>query len=292
MQHEVIQQEIYGGFPFFDRSREHGLKVPVDFRYEYFFDFLRLSQSYWLAHQYKNGLIEPKKVKFPKDFDQVLKTYEAFGDVTKSDFPKWWIENAQYQFGIKSDPRGSLLLKLGVKEPGSNDKIEEATVKLKQYLDEERPTQGNRAMVVIALPIYSNRVVMKYEFDRLLNESQLPLVEPREIYPYHLLNNKVRTDMMDAAYRTTLYRAEHKDKKLFDIGMEMDISAPLNIEEYNYEDRKRGVESMTSRLLRKAHRLAENAARGVFPSIEQNPNSKTTFDWDILQDQYSAYLSG
>ena len=283
---------LYRMIDLFNISREHGLDVPSDFRYEYFFDFLRLSQSYWLAHQFKNGLIEAKKVKFLKDFDQVLKTYEAFGDVTQTNFKQWWIEKAQYQFGIITDPRGTLLLKLDVKEPASKDKIKEATVKLKQYLDEERPAQGNRAMVVIALPIHYNRVVMKYEFDRLLNESKLPLVEPREIYPYHLLNNKVRTDMMDAAYRTTLYRAEHKDKKLFDIGMEMDISAPLNIEEYNYEDRKRGVESMTSRLLRKAHRLAENAARGVFPSIEQNPNSKTTFDWDILQDQYSAYLSG
>ena len=275
----------------FDLSREYGLDVPSDFRYEYFFDFLRLSQTYWLAHQFKNGLIEAKKVKFPKDFDQVLKTYEAFGDLTQTNFKQWWIEKAQYQFGIKTDPRGSLLLKLDVKEPASNDKIEEATVKLKQYLDEERPTQGNRAMVVIALPIHYNRVVMKYEFDRLLNESKLPLVEPREIYPYHLLNNKVRTDMMDAAYRTTLYRAEHKDKKLFEIGIEAGVSPPLNTKKANYEDKKRGVESMTSRLLRKAHRLAENAARGVFPSIEQNPNSKTTFDWDILQDQYTAYLS-
>ena len=285
-----MKHRINVDFSLFDRSRDHGLTVPVDFRYEYFFDFLRLSQSYWLAHQYKNGLISGNKIKLPKDFDIILKTYEAFGDVTKSDFPEWWIKKAQYQFGIKSDPRGSLLLKLDVKEPITKNKINELTAKLKQYLDVERPTEGNRAMVVIALPIFANRVVMKYEFDRLLNESKFKLTEPPEIYPYRLINNKVRIDMLDLAYRVTLYRAAHKDKKLLDIGIGAGVSPPLNTKKANYEDKKRGVESMTSRFLRKAHRLAENAARGKFPSIEVIPNTKTTFDWDILQNQYTAYL--
>jgi len=108
-----------------------------------------------------------------------------------------------------------------------------------------------------------------------------------------LLDNKIRADMLDNAYRVTLYRAANPDKKLLEIGIEAGVSPATfnaNTKEWDLE-RQRDLESMTSRLLRKAYRLSENAARGKFPSLDPVFGGNTTFDWKVLGQQYHEYLS-
>jgi hypothetical protein len=277
----------------FDISRRAGLVVPTDFRYEHFFDYLLLSPSYRLAGRYRNGRIKPGREQLPPDFDEVLKTYDAFGDVVQIGFEQWWAEKAQFQFGIASNPRGSLLMKLDVKETASPSVLKNLKAALKHYLDVDRPGQGNRAMVVLALPIFANRIVMTHEFDRLLNESGIPLKDPKEIYPYRLIDNKIRSDLMDNAYRVTLYRAAHPEKKLLEIGMETGVSPATfneNTKDWDFEKR-RDLENMTSRLIRKAYRLAENAARGRFPSLDSLPAApgRTKFDYEALHKAYEIH---
>ena len=272
-----ISNELYG------LGRKLGYDVPYDEHYQYFYDYLRLSQSYRLADRYRKGIVKAKDQKYPKDFKTVLETYDAFGDVTKISIEKWWAEKALPQFGIRTKPKGSLLMTLNAKELATDAKLMKAASNLKSYLDNDRPAQNDRAIIVFALPVYANRVVMTYEFDRLLNESGIPLRDPKEIYPYRLLNNKIRGSLLDTAYRVTVHRAAHPNKKLYEIGIDTNVSPATN-------DSKRDLENMTSRLLRKAYRLSENAARGIFPSLDPIQGEKTTFDWDILDQQYQEYL--
>ena len=274
-------------------TEKHNYEVPYDEHYQYFYDYLRLSQSYRLADRYRKGIVKAKDQKYPKDFKTVLETYDAFGDVTKISIEKWWAEKALPQFGIRTKPKGSLLMTLNAKELATDAKLMKAASNLKSYLDNDRPAQNDRAIIVFALPVYANRVVMTYEFDRLLNESGIPLRDPKEIYPYRLLNNKIRGSLLDAAFRVTVHRAAHPTKKLLDIGMETNVSPATynqNSKEWEFEKR-RDLENMTSRLLRKAYRLSEHAARGIFPSLDPIQGEKTTFDWDILAQQYQEYLN-
>lgn len=285
----------------FDRERnlysissKAGLELPYGNRYDQFFDFLKLSQSYRLADRYRKGLIKKRQEKLPEDFKKVLKTYDAFGDVTQISLEQWWTEKAQFQFSIRTQPRGSLLMTLNARETASRLKLKEANVALRRYLDEDRPSQDNRAVLLLILPVHWNRMVMTYEFDRLLNQSGIPLKEPKEIYPFRLLANKIRADMIHNAHRVTLYRASNPNKTLLEIGMETGISPANNIDDrtkaWQYDKKRRNLESMTSRLLRKAYCLSENAARGEFPSLKPSPGTETTFDWNVLGKQFAEYL--
>lgn len=279
----MVKQRYEIGHELYELGHKLGYDVPYDEHYQYFYDYLRLSQSYRLADRYRKGIANSKDEKYPKDFKTVLETYDAFGDVTKISIGKWWAERALPLFGVRAKPKGSLLMTLNAKEAATETKLKKTADNLKCYLDNDRPAQNDRAIIVFALPVYANRVVMTYEFDRLLNKSGIPLRDPKEIYPYRLLNNKIRGSLLDTAYRVTVHRAAHPKKKLREIGIETNVSPAKN-------NSNRDLENMTSRLLRKAYRLSENAARGIFPSLEPIQGETTRFDWDVLAQQYQEYL--
>ena len=273
-------------------SEKAKLVLAQDWRYNLFFDYLKISQSYWLADRYRKGLIKRRRNIFPPDFDKILKTYDAFGDVTTIDLFQWWKERAQFKFSIIRRPRGALLMKLEAKETANASDLNVVKAKLKRYLEDDRPNENDRAVIVVVVPIYGQRGGSQYLFDRLLVESGVQLKEPREIYKYSLVPNKIRESMLDMAYRVTLLRAADPDKKLLNIGMEARVSPALYNErtkEWDYEKR-RELESLTSRLLRKAYILSENAARGEFPSLSPIAAANSRFDWETLSQQYNEYL--
>jgi hypothetical protein len=85
---------------------DYGISVQGDWRHESFFQFLQISPSYRLAHLIATGAQSlASSVHVPRDFPEVVKTYEAFGDVWQTDFWNWWVRRAQYQFGVRCSPR-------------------------------------------------------------------------------------------------------------------------------------------------------------------------------------------
>lgn len=106
----------------------------------------------------------------PADFDEVERTYAAFGDVTQTYFWDWWLKTAQYQFGVSLKPEAKVLLKLNLKHEPSADDIEKAKIELTDYLYVDRPAQGNQALMVAALPVHTDRKTMLKAFEKLLDE--------------------------------------------------------------------------------------------------------------------------
>ena len=54
-------------------------------------EFLRISPSYELARKDRNeGLSAEDRLSLPSDYQEVLKTYDEFGDVRKIPFETWW----------------------------------------------------------------------------------------------------------------------------------------------------------------------------------------------------------
>ena len=87
-----------------------GVVLPVNFlktnklrlkRLEQWFLMLRISPTYEMANKYrKNGLLTlEQKEQLPMYFDNVLKTYEIWGDVWACDFKTWYETNHE----IKKD---------------------------------------------------------------------------------------------------------------------------------------------------------------------------------------------
>ena len=61
--------------------RANGRHARMDVLYRHWFEFLRLSPSYQLAHRVRTGerLTAADKMRLPADFDRVLKVYDDFG---------------------------------------------------------------------------------------------------------------------------------------------------------------------------------------------------------------------
>ena len=77
-------------------QQKYGISVQGDWRHESFFRFVQISPSYHLAHLVATGGVKDltNAAYVPRDFLDVVKTYEAFGDVWHTDFWNWWVERA------------------------------------------------------------------------------------------------------------------------------------------------------------------------------------------------------
>ena len=278
--------------------KRHELSVTSDWRYPRFLDFLQISPSYRLAHLLATGGLKRRGLALPADFDEVEETYAAFGDVTQTYFWDWWLKAAQYQFGVSLKPEAKVLLKLDLKHEPTVDGIEKAKAEFADYLYVDRPAQGNQALMVVALPVHTDRKTMLKAFERLLDKHYGSQQQPVGVAPYSIIRNKMRESTLKVALKVLRARAALPNERLFVIGNKTNVS-PANATT-DFSKRARGEESnkrkqmeiLTSRHLHRAYLLAENAARGRFPSLDPLPDdpNRPPFDYKQLQAQFKAYL--
>lgn len=278
--------------------KRHELSVTSDWRYPRFLDFLQISPSYRLAHLLATDRLKRKRLALPADFSVVEQTYAAFGDVTRTYFWDWWLKAAQYQFGVSLKPEAKVLLKLDLKHEPSADDIEKAKSELSDYLYVDRPAQGNQALMVIALPVHTDRKTMLKAFERLLDENYGSQQKPVGVAPYSIIRNKMRESTLKVALKVLRARAALPNERLFVIGNRTNVSpaqATTDLKQRTRgedSDKRKKMEILTSRHLHRAYLLAENAARGRFPSLDPLPNDphRPSFDYKQLQSQFKEYL--
>ena len=92
-------------------------------------------------------------------------------------------------------------------------------------------------------------------------------------------------------------RAAHPDEYLFVIGNMAEVS-PINETDPSEKrahvlDKRRTMEIMTSRHLHRAYTLAENAARGRFPTLDPLPDdpARPKFDFKILLQDLEEHVA-
>lgn len=278
--------------------KRHELSVTSDWRYPRFLDFLQISPSYRLAHLVAIGAVKRSDQPLPADFQQVERTYAAFGDVTHTYFWDWWLRTAQYQFGVSLKPEARVLLKLDLRQQPTENDIRKAQAELADHLFIDRPAQGNQATIVVALPVHNDRKTMLKAFERLLDQAYGLLGQQEGIAPFSIQRNKMREHTLRMALKVLRARAALPNERLFIIGNRANVS-PANMtgEQRSRIDgegkgKRRQMEIMTIRHLNRAYVLAENAARGIFPSLAplaDDPN-RPTFDFNLLRRQFKAYL--
>lgn len=59
-------------------------------RHRLYYDFLKISPSYFLVHQYKNKRVNLAKIKQIDQYEKVIELYKLFGDVFNVSFDNWW----------------------------------------------------------------------------------------------------------------------------------------------------------------------------------------------------------
>lgn len=277
----------------------------------FWFHFLRLSPSYQLATRFRaNGLNEEDKQRLPVDFDDVLKTYDDFGDVWASDYHIWTRDKWRKLFDANIVmPQAKTLGLLSEGQIECNDQLE---TNLKLYFEQYRPTIGYPMTIIMTLPIIGNKKRIMGEVELILDRYEgfiknSPPVRPVAKPKYALLINKVRDRVIKLSHQIILTKASYPDYKMWQIAIRLKLN-PTQTEKIKLFEQQKAkakaegkkidglfepaeekllINAVMGRYIRHAYLLAENAARGKFPCIDERYDAngkkeKTFFDYPTI----------
>ena len=255
---------------FYSNSRVY---APSSDDYEFFFKYLGISPSYKLALADLNPLEPPvpAEVWYPKDFNTVRQTARDTGNITNLSFEKWWKKRGILMFGQRgAKPRSRVILVIprDTKNPGSV-----LETKAKSLYSPDYRSDGE--LFYAEFPTGASRTEMISVVDRIQQEMR-SLPKPTNEAKYKLEINKVNRRTLELGLKA-LHLFENTNLELWRIGAEIEIcqsheekldpnGPKINKELYN---QKKSVTAMVARLLKKARNLSENAARGVFPCVDE-----------------------
>ena len=244
--------------------------------YQYWFEYLKLSPSYALAKKHRLGTLTAKEKKqLPKDFADVLKTYDDFGDVHQQLFKLWWIERGLNLMGTPTKQPSPQIIKTLSANSKKNDMDE-----LNQYIHNEWKEIGQPNTLVLAIPLHIKRSRLMKEITQILSDS-ISNKPTQTKAKYQLLQKKTHLNSLKVGIKVLWLRALRPEADLWRIGTEADVSKTYSREVDPTSTKKTTLTSqarqtltiVTSRALLNATMVAENAARGIFPSNSKHPNA-------------------
>lgn len=266
-------------------------------------EFLRISPSYALAHQIKNSSIKGNQKRklildlyndgyseltksqeqaIIDDFEKVLKTYDDFGDVTTIDFEDWWINRGIHIFG--SPYEKPIPMKIaGIAKNESYEPLFDKA--LKKYFEITLKNQGQPPSIIIGIPLGLPKRVLMQRIAKLIDNEQFPVQNKaiRTIKP--LAVQRLRSAPLFIMLRLLMAKAQHENWPLWRLGLHVKVSnkfSKLDIQvgkkRLQDADAKVNLNVLTSRYLLKAKLVAENTARGEFPSSKKVHLPKYDFE--------------
>lgn len=271
-------------------------------------EFLRLSPSYALAREaVLEGLnqtqIEQKlfamyetaetkisaatKAELLKDFELVQKTYIEFGDVYTMNFDDWWLKTGADLFGFDYErPRITKIAQLAKDETYS----ETPATLLDAYLKNDRVKQGLPNSLILALPLGVPKRTLMMELSRLIDKTNIAVPPKAQKAKRALSKQRLRSKPLFMFIKLLMYKSGSPSVALWKLGLRAKVS-PKHSEDMALDtkvsskniDQRINLTVLTSRALRKAKLIAENAARGVFPSTD--PRELPEFDWDAVYER-------
>lgn len=238
--------------------------------YEMWFQFMSCSPSYELAKRFRaNQLTTAEIAALPADFGTVLEVYDDFGDLKGVTFRDWWLKKAKPYFGAKSST--PLVMYAG---PTYLDDQHDADIRSMRaaLMHEDQGWARKTSRTLHFSTALKRRDVLKMiksELEQLEFEQQ-PVGNLRPKYPM-LKIGKMRSALKK--YKETLeVRAMHPNEQLWSIGVRSNISVDAakwpctdGRPDILAEELHQKLAIPTSRALRRARMICENAARGRFP---------------------------
>jgi hypothetical protein len=252
--------------------------------YRMWFELLALSPSYELARRFRNNkgvLSREDKQRLPKDFEQVLKVYDDFGDVQTLFFKQWWLQRGLRLLGSKGDrPETELLFKASQQLPLTDEKLR----RTRHYFSTAWKEAHMPDVLVLAIPMNIGRQKALKEAKRMIDAHSVELFAPPEPL-YQLVDKDMHIKSLIDSMAVLYMRAAKPAFKLWQVGVEANISksyskmfdAKTTKRNSSNHEELRNLEMMTSRKYRQARFIAENAARGIFPSMKK-PAHMVEFD--------------
>lgn len=274
--------------------------VSRDWRYEQFFNFLRISPSYLLAHRLASGAIRRQGAARPTDFREVQAHYKRLGPVIEQTYRAWWLDTGQYVFGVAVEPELEVFMRLARMQEPSGAELDRLLQSVEDYLLLERPTLASPPTLIMALPIHPDRGVLLQAINHLLNQMGTVEQSDRRVADYHVERNKIREATVRQAWRVLVERVAAPFDALWRIGNRAGVSKlhttneAASGDDHEVRDRRRVMAILTSRDMQRAYLLAEHAARGRFPCFDRLPDDadRPRFDLEALASVLADEVRG
>ena len=263
-----------------------GLHTRMHRGYMMFFEFLRLSPSYELARKARQeGLTAEDQAQLPPDFDRVLTTFDLFGDVQKILFRSWWIKRGLKAFGNPyNKPKVHSLKYLpSVQDIGLADCIDEVD----SYLSDTRREEGLNPALLVSIPLGRRKGEVLKQIAKLLDEYSETDTSEMNKPLISFAAKRIHINKLVTSYSVLLFRAAKPKWELWRLGASANVSktyspmldamAPKKIADPNNVADRQLMAKITYRAIKKAEAIAENAARGKFPS--DTPVHQAPFDY-------------
>lgn len=259
--------------------------------YQLMFEFLRVSPSYELARRERStGLTKDEKASLPKDFDQVLKTYDLIGDVNCVLFRMWWLKRGLKVFGnpySKPDVHEIALL-----PNGSEVDISKVLGSLQTNYSDKRRDEGLTTSLLISLPLELKTSEIMNKVRKLLSVYKDKDVGTAPLPKIKLMGKRFHPNPMFKGLRTLWFKAAKPNWELWRLGAKaglsdsyskvLDPSAPRKTKDEVEMDDRITMSKITFRAVHRFEHIAENAARGRFPCAD--PVEMSEFNYpDIAQ---------
>jgi hypothetical protein len=234
-------------------------------------EYLAVSPSYELARRFRAGeLSEADQQRLPADFDAVLAVYDVLGDVQRVSFLDWWSERGLAVFGYEgAKPRVTGIDTL------RSSRYRAAADRVQGFIEGDWTEQGQPNAVLVSIPIGLTKTQITLQLSKLFAryaEEQRVLPERKTKYP--LLGTRQRKDTLfrylfvvwvrSAMPRQALWRVGARARVSDTYSRELDAGARIARGAQVYDRSVLAV--LTSRAWSRGLALAENAARGRFPS--------------------------
>jgi hypothetical protein len=141
-----------------------------------------------------------------------------------------------------------------------------------------RSGQGRPPVLLVSIPLGVNKKHTMAQISQLIDEKQVPIVPKTKKAKKELAAQRLRSKPLFMAMRVLMYKAQMPSLVLWRLGIRAKVSpanaigldATENLSSKKVDQANR-MTILTSRALRKARLISENAAHGQFPSSQVRP---------------------
>lgn len=252
--------------------------------------FLQISPSYELARKCRAGELNGHET-LPADFDNLLAVYDDLGDVQDSSHD--WTDR-QYRFMGHFGSQSSTA-QIGILRHDSPQRASDVMEGLEGYLAQQWAIEGKPSAVIAAIPLGMGKAAIMKQIEAMLDKLAPDTHRLADGSPKYQMADK-RNDLhsVDRYYKVMRFKLRRPKLKNWQIGVMAKLSEAHKKEhlkaraarpDYDPTQDRNTLKELTSRALGRGHMIAENAARGVFPTYARCANAMP-LDWRLLHQQW------
>lgn len=255
------------------------------------FTYLLISPSYELARKHRLGrLSRADKAGLPADMDVVLGVYDMLGDLKQINFEDWWPVRGIKAFGCEG--AAAIVHPIDAIWPTKGNLLETLTERMNSYLAGRFQQQDEQSCLLLSVPMSLTKSDVAEQVKNLMDGVPEAYRHPPSRSPIYPLHGQKRDFNGLIRYiKCAMCRTDDDELKLWEIGVIAELSPTysnrLALGKGTPDDQQQ-LKMLASRALNRAALIAENAARGLFPTYDKCEHAIMP-DWKAMGDVFGDH---